>query len=195
MSQPSPSLGNGQTIPSELPVLPASQATAQGASSDTAELLSPVETMSDRDAPSDLLAPTASSDRAFLWLRRGDQLIVWLLVSLLLGLLGIHWLRLSRWGRAPVELSGQLPREYYYSLDINSASWVEWSQLEGIGEKLARRIVSDREERGPFRNPADVGRVRGVGGKLLQKILPFLRVGTKVRDVAPESSPHVVEPR
>lgn len=120
-------------------------------------------------------------DRADLWLRRGDQLFVGLLVVALLGLLGIHWVRLSRWGSAPVELSSQRPREYYYSLDINSATWIEWTQLDGIGETLARRIIADREERGPFRNPADVSRVKGIGPKLLEKILPYLQGGTEAR--------------
>ena len=123
-------------------------------------------------------ATAAPRDVAVLWLRRGDMIVVWLLVTALLVLLGIHWVRLSRWGTAPIEVSSQQPREYYYSLDINAASWVEWAQLEGIGETLARRIVTDRAERGPFRDPADVGRVRGIGPKLLEKIKPFLRGGT-----------------
>lgn len=113
-----------------------------------------------------------------MWLRRGDQVFVGLLIALLLGLLGIHWVRLSRWGTAPVELSSQKPREYYYSLDINTASWVEWSQLDGIGETLARRIVADREERGLFHDPEEVNRVRGIGPKLMDRIRPFLRGGT-----------------
>ena len=121
----------------------------------------------------------APTGQAFLWLRRGDQIVVWLLITALLILLGIHWLRLSRWGNAPVELRSQQPREYYYSLDINTASWVEWSQLDGIGEKLARRIVADRDEHGPFRNPADVSRVKGIGPKLMDKIGPFLKGGTE----------------
>lgn len=122
------------------------------------------------------------TDQSFLWLRRSDQIAVCMLVTILLVLLGMHWLRLSRWGTAPIELSSQQPREYYYSLDINSASWVEWAQLEGIGEKLARRIVADRDEWGPFRGPADIGRVRGIGPKLLERIHPFLRGGTEVAD-------------
>lgn len=120
-----------------------------------------------------------------MWLRRGDQVIVGLLVAMLLVLLGIHWLRLSRWGSAPVELSSLQPREYYYSLDINTASWVEWSQLDGIGEKLARRIVADRDERGLFRNPDDVNRVRGIGPKLMERIRPFLRGGTEATATEP----------
>lgn len=124
---------------------------------------------------------------AILWLRRGDLVIVWLLVVALLGLLGIHWLRLSRWARAPVELSSQQPREYYYSLDINTASWVEWAQLDGIGEKLARRIIADRDEKGPFRHPDDVSRVRGIGPKLLEQIRPFLKGGTASEGASPKT--------
>jgi competence protein ComEA len=129
--------------------------------------------------PSSAAGP--SVEGTALWLSVGDRIVVWLLVAALLGLLGVHWLRLSRWGTAPVELSSREPREYYYSLDINSASWVEWAQLDGIGETLARRIIADREERGPFRNPKDVGRVRGIGLKLLERIEPFLRGGIDVK--------------
>ncbi|MBM4076729.1 MAG: helix-hairpin-helix domain-containing protein, partial [Planctomycetes bacterium] len=79
------------------------------------------------------------------------------------------------WGKSPIEVIDEQPREYYYSLDINTASWVEWAQLDGIGETLAKRIVADREEHGPFRNPSDVGRVRGIRQKQLESMLPFLR--------------------
>jgi competence protein ComEA len=119
-----------------------------------------------------------SDDPACFWMRRGDRLIVTLFCAILLILLGVKWLQLTRWGIAPVKLSSSKPDEYYYTLDINTASWVEWSQLDGIGEKLARRIVADREERGPFRNPADVGRVAGIRPAVLEKMKPFLQGGT-----------------
>lgn len=112
-----------------------------------------------------------------LWLRRGDQLFCSLLVIALLVLLGVHWVRLSKWGTVPVELTSTEPRRYYYLLDINEASWVEWTQIDGISEKLAKAIVSDREENGPFLNPDDVGRVKGIGPKVLEKMKPFLRGG------------------
>lgn len=150
---------------------------------DAADAGLPSDHSRDAHESSEVNSPVADrstvEDPAFLWLRRGDQLVVSLLVIALLGLLGAHWLRLSRWGSDSVELSSLEPREYYYSLDINTASWVEWTQLDGIGETLARRIIADREERGPFRNPVDVGRVKGIGPKLLEKILPFLRGGTE----------------
>ncbi|HEY4258534.1 MAG TPA: helix-hairpin-helix domain-containing protein [Schlesneria sp.] len=132
-----------------------------------------------------------SESKTVLWVRRSDQIVVWLLSVVLLMLLGIHWVRLSRWGISPVELSSQKPREYYYSLDINKASWVEWAQLDGIGEVMGRRIVANREEHGLFRNPDDVSRVKGIGPRSMQKIRPFLRGGTESESDQP--MPKVVE--
>lgn len=82
----------------------------------------------------------------------------------------------ARWGVPLVEISSLQPREYHYVLEINSATWVEWLQLPGIGENLARRIVADRDERGAFRTVDDVGRVRGIGPKVLAGLKPYLRM-------------------
>ena len=136
-------------------------------------------------APPPPAADPQVTDSAPLWLRRTDQLVVAMLLVALVVLLTIHWLRLSRWGTASIELTSQQPREYFYSLDINSASWVEWAQLDGIGEKLAKRIVADREERGPFRDASDVGRVRGIHLKQLESMKPFLRGGTAAEVASP----------
>ncbi len=130
-------------------------------------------------SPDESASVVTTESKSVLWVRRSDQIIVWLLSVVVLVLLGIHWVRLSRWGIAPVELSSQQPREYYYTLDINKASWVEWAQLDGIGEVMGRRIVADREERGLFRNPEDVSRIKGLGPRSMQKIRPFLRGGTE----------------
>lgn len=109
-----------------------------------------------------------------LWLRRGDQtLFGLLLIALLVLLIAFRW-KLSGGLRTPIEIVSQHPREYFYSIDINNASWVEWAQLDGIGEKLARRIVKDREDHGAFRSVDDVRRVRGLGPKLIEKLRPFL---------------------
>lgn len=129
--------------------------------------------------------PDDTANAAPLWLRRTDQLVVGTLLVALVVLLTVHWLRLSRWGAAPIELTSQQPRTYFYSLDINSASWVEWAQLDGIGEKLARRIVADREEHGPFRDARDVGRVPGIHAKQLESMLPFLRGGSATEVASP----------
>ena len=127
----------------------------------------------------------AKKDAAPLWLRRTDQLVVGMLLVALVVLLTVHWLRLSRWGTASIELTSQQPRAYFYSLDINTASWVEWAQLDGIGEKLAKRIVADRDERGPYRDASDIGRVRGIHAKQLESMKPFLHGGTATEVASP----------
>ena len=117
----------------------------------------------------------ATSDPSTLWLRRADQFFLGiLLISLLLLLIAHRW-KLSESGKAEIEITNQQPREYFYSIDINRASWVEWAQLDGIGEKLARRIAEDRNQQGPFRSVDDLNRVRGLGLKLIEKLRPFLK--------------------
>lgn len=63
---------------------------------------------------------------------------------------------------------------YVFRINVNTATWIEWAQLDGIGEKLAKRIVAHRTEHGPFASVEDVGRVKGIGAKTLDKIRPHL---------------------
>ena len=159
-------------------------------SPDAATTAPPRESAADSGASANLAQPPTSTtartvEPAPLWLRRTDQLVVGTLLVALVVLLTVHWLRLSRWGTVSIELTSQQPREYFYSLDINTASWVEWAQLDGIGEKLAKRIVADREERGPFRDASDVGRVRGIHARQLETMKPFLRGGSATEVASP----------
>ena len=91
-------------------------------------------------------------------------------------LLSVHWLRLSDWGRQSVEVDRLPAGQYQYWVDVNSATWVEWAQFEGIGETLARRIVADRENRGPFEDIDDVLRVKGIGPKKFAHMRPYLTI-------------------
>lgn len=54
-------------------------------------------------------------------------------------------------------------------VNINSASVKELTALEGVGHKLAERIVEYREAHGPFRKAEDLRKVEGVGGVLWEK--------------------------
>jgi competence protein ComEA len=65
-------------------------------------------------------------------------------------------------------------KTWHFSVDVNSADWPELVQLPGVGETLARRIVESREQDGPFTDPSDLRRVRGIGPKTLQRIQPYL---------------------
>jgi competence protein ComEA len=118
----------------------------------------------DDETVSSALGLTAS-DRRFLWIAAGVVLV----------LSGIHWARLSGFGQREIEIERLPARRFDFRVDINRATWVEWMQLENIGELTARKIVADRESNGPFRSIDDVNRVPGIGPKTLAAIRPWLR--------------------
>ena len=120
--------------------------------------------------------PRRPDHRPRFWLRRGDQVFVGSLLAAGLVLVTIHWLALSEWGRRPVEIDRLPAGEYQYVVDINRATWVEWAQFDGIGETLARRIVADRDRRGPFASIDDVKRVKGIGPKKFAQMRPYLTI-------------------
>jgi competence protein ComEA len=108
-------------------------------------------------------------------LRRRDQFAVALLA--LAALAGVVcWWMASGGGRGRlIEAEHAPPRRVEFLVDVNSASWPELAQLPGIGETLARRIVDNRRQRGPFTNLDDlVYRVPGIGPKKYRQIKPYL---------------------
>ena len=115
-------------------------------------------------------------DRPRFWLRRGDQLFIGTLLSIGVVLVFVHWLQLSEWGRQTVEVDRLPAGQYQYAIDVNNATWVEWAQFEGIGETLAKRIVADRETRGPFGSVEEVARVKGIGRKKFSQMRPYLTI-------------------
>ena len=54
-------------------------------------------------------------------------------------------------------------------VNINTASAKELATLEGVGAKVAERIVVYREAHGPFKKPEDLRKVEGVGKGLLER--------------------------
>ena len=112
---------------------------------------------------------------SWLWMTKYDQLFVGVFVAVFLALSGYHWARLGGWGIRPIELERLPARQYDFRIDINSASWVEWTQIEGIGEVTAQKIIDDRQANGPFRSVKDLLRVKGIGPKKLEMMRPFLR--------------------
>ena len=126
--------------------------------------------------------------RSWFWLKSHDQTFVSVCVGVFLFLVTINWLRLSGWGAVPLEVDRHAARQYDFRIDINSASCIEWAQIEGIGETTARKIVADRDANGPFRSFSDIQRVKGIGPKTLERIRPYLRV-TKDVDKNVESKP------
>jgi hypothetical protein len=68
-------------------------------------------------------------------------------------------------GMAPARLQAwQVP------IDLNRASPAELASLDGVGAKLAARIVAAR----PFAEVRELARVRGIGRKRLEALTPRL---------------------
>jgi competence protein ComEA len=118
--------------------------------------------------------------RSSFWWTHAEQCVLAMLAALILVLLAAYWVRLTRWGTVAVEIERLKARQFDYRLDINSATWVEWGQLDGIGDSLARRIVADRDANGPFASIDELRRVKGIGPKTLEKIRPWLTVDSEV---------------
>ena len=59
-------------------------------------------------------------------------------------------------------------------IDPDRASAQELARLPRVGLALAKKIVADREARGPFGGPAGLDRVPGVGAGLLTSLGPHL---------------------
>jgi len=126
--------------------------------------------------PSDEIAHDANEDlNPFpLGLGRGDQIFVGVMLLVFAMTTFGYWAKTSRWGQSPIEVERLPEREYDFRLEMNRATWVEWAQLEGIGEVLARKIVADREQRGPFQSVDDLRRVNGIGAKKLATLRRWL---------------------
>lgn len=65
-------------------------------------------------------------------------------------------------------------------IDLNHANAAELATLPGLGETLAARIVLHREENGEFASVEGLRQVKGIGPKTLDRVRPFLYVGTYI---------------
>jgi len=55
-------------------------------------------------------------------------------------------------------------------ININTASVKQLSELPGIGEKIALRIVNFRKQNGKFKRIEELMKVKGIGEKLFVKL-------------------------
>jgi competence protein ComEA len=62
------------------------------------------------------------------------------------------------------------------TLDVNTASEAELTQLPGVGPSLAARILEYRTENGPFQSIDDLQNVSGIGPSKLDKMAPYVRL-------------------
>ena len=61
-------------------------------------------------------------------------------------------------------------------IDINSAQPEELTNIPGIGDITAKRIVAYRDRTGSFMSETDLLNVEGIGPKTLEKIREYIRV-------------------
>lgn len=60
-------------------------------------------------------------------------------------------------------------------VSVNRAAAEELVALPGIGPVLARRIVADRSQHGPYFLPKDLRRVKGMTAKTIERIQGLIR--------------------
>lgn len=64
-----------------------------------------------------------------------------------------------------------------FPIDINSANTDEFMALPGIGDVLAQRILTYREENGTFNSVEELLNVEGIGKKKLEEIWDLITIG------------------
>ena len=123
------------------------------------------------------MAPAQQPDRP-PWprfvLRRFDQAVAAAVLAVALALLTGHWLWQGRLRGRLIELDRAEPIAVKLQIDVNAADWPELCLMPGIGEQLAKRIVAERSENGPYRDWDDLRRVRGIGPRTLEGMKPYL---------------------
>src|SRR4051812_49274779 len=101
-------------------------------------------------------------------LRRMDQAVIALLVTVALAGMGLYWVARGGPRGELIEIDRAEPLTARYLVDINKAQWPELAEVPDVGEVLARRIVESRETQGPYKDHGDLLRVRGVGRRTLE---------------------------
>jgi uncharacterized protein len=61
-------------------------------------------------------------------------------------------------------------------VDVNSASSALLAHIAGIGDKIAKNIVSYREENGNFKTKSELLKVKGLGKKAYEQAAGFIRI-------------------
>jgi competence protein ComEA len=91
----------------------------------------------------------------------------------LAALVGHQWWE-GRFRGEAIDIERSAPQDIVFQIDINQADWPEFTLLPDVGEQLAKRIVTWRDEHGPFHDHGDLRRVRGIGPKTFDRIRPYL---------------------
>lgn len=100
--------------------------------------------------------------------------VQWLIVTVsLLALIGAIGVK----PQAP--RSTDSPSRTHVLIDVNAAAPRELALLPGVGPVLARRIWENRDQQGPFASTDEIGRVRGVGEKTIEKFQIYATINSE----------------
>ena len=109
-----------------------------------------------------------------IFLGRRDQAVAAFFLAIALLAIGSHWTWQAAHSRRLIEIDHVQPELAEFKVDINQADWAELALMPGVGEVLAKRIVTDRDANGSFHDHSDLRRVRGIGPKTLDGMRPYL---------------------
>ncbi|MBQ9483352.1 MAG: helix-hairpin-helix domain-containing protein [Ruminiclostridium sp.] len=76
----------------------------------------------------------------------------------------------------PISYADESISEPQKKININTASHDELTEIAGIGDTTADRIIEYREKNGSFISPEDIINVNGIGMKLYSKIKQYIEV-------------------
>jgi competence protein ComEA len=108
---------------------------------------------------------------------RAEQVV--LVVLALAVVAGVAWRAADYW-RIGAEPIGAIPPPEgpTFRVNVNQADWVTLSLIPGVGEKLAKAIVDERQKRGgKFESLDDLLAVKSIGPTMLEKLRPYLSLG------------------
>jgi competence protein ComEA len=112
-------------------------------------------------------------------------------MGILLVILSVEWISVAMERPEPLRIQRGETFRQQFRVEVNSATWVEWIQLEGIGISMAHRIVADRTLNGPFQTVDDLTRVPGIGDATLDQIRPWLTIGHDIDKAQSLKSPQI----
>lgn len=100
---------------------------------------------------------------------KAEKLLLGITAVFLCVLAGLYFHDIRQTGREAVSVTTQVdvPEEEltpdFTPLNINTATAAQLTELPGIGDKLAERIVAYREANGPFSSIEEIMEVDGIG--------------------------------
>lgn len=105
-------------------------------------------------------------------MKRREFIVIIGIVTILLVINALNFIRREKLKRSSclVVEAGRI------QLSLNVVSAGELEDLPGVGPVIAERIVVYRQQKGKFGSLDELKEIKGIGDKLYEKILPYLKL-------------------